>query len=243
MKVMLCSLFLMSALALPFQLTIQTQPTPLGSGDAARFLQREINTLSQNTRNKEWNYVDQNIQTLKSGKQIISDAYLNNQSIGKDARQNALNLDNAIDSIMNIWNSSRDKAKVASDARQLVNYVELLLKSLGISIQTQSLGPIDTVKSLQSDILELNQRISQGNWNIDQNIQKLKTDKQKIGDVYLNNQSISKEARQNALNLDNAIDSIFNLWNSSRDKVKVAVDAVQLGNFVDVLSKSLGSNR
>jgi hypothetical protein len=117
-----------------------------------------------------------------------------------------------------------------------VDYVDLLLKSLAVP-GTDSL---ETARHVQREIKELKEKIAQGNWNyVDQNIQNLKHDKQMISDTYLNSATISKEAKQHTQNLDNAIDSILNIWNTSRNREKVTSDANQLVDYVDLLLKSL----
>jgi hypothetical protein len=104
-------------------------PWAPGSLETARHVQREIIELKEKIAQGNWNYVDQNIQNLKHDKQMISATYLNSATISKEAKQHAQNLDNAIDSILNIWNTSRNREQVTRDAKQLVNYVDLLLKS------------------------------------------------------------------------------------------------------------------
>jgi glycerol-3-phosphate cytidylyltransferase-like family protein len=210
-------------------------PWAPGSLETARHVQREIIELNEKIAQGKWGDVDQNIHNLKHDKQMISASYLNSATISKESKQHAQNLDNAIDSILNIWHTSKNRDQVTRDAKQLVNYVDLLLKSLAVP------GPdgLETTRHVQREIVALNEKIAQGKWgDVDQNIQNLKKDKQIIRTSYLNNATISKESKQHAQNLDNAIDSILNIWHTSKNREQVTRDAKQLVNYVDLLLKS-----
>jgi transcription termination factor NusB len=246
-------MFFIAVLALPqtppVTITVQTQAKPGFYGTNS--LTHVTNEILEQSNNFQRNLQPKNNINLQQAIDKLKDLYVKFQNAYSSNSNYPVNVNQQITSVywdlprlINDWKDNTQK-DFQSDIDRLKYNVNLLFQNLNNNnngnLPAWSPGSAETAKLVQREILALNEKISQGNWNyVNQNIQNLKQEKQKIAAAYLNSQVISKEVRDHAQNLDNAIDSILNTWNTSRNQVSVARDALQLVSYVDLLLKSLG---
>jgi gas vesicle protein len=260
MKYIACSLFLFTVLALPNpQLTISItgNNNNRAAGNSGYFgsnsltqvataINQQVESFQQNYNSRNYPELKHNIDRLKKHFTDLKKAFSSNSNFSPDVMKELTNVYWNVPRLLNDYRDYQQK-DYNSDLMKLRANTNNLLGALNANnngnLPPWSPRSMETARHVQSEIRALNEKINQGNWNyVDENIQNLKNDKQKISISYLNNESISRDSRSHAQNLDNAIDSILNHWNTSRDHTNVSRDAALLVNYVNLLLKSLNAS-